>query len=204
MKKLILAVAVTGMSLGAVNAFAVSPYVTLGGGLGVAGDGEVSINNVGSQDTSVNYEEGWVVRGAVGAAINKNFRVEVEGFYNNNDADKINVRDRYVAEADLSGIEAAGALLNAYFDFNFGSPFVPFIGGGFGIAKVETDVRNVDRSLDETVWAWNIGAGLAYTINTNVSLELSYRYFATEDVEFDYLTLSYEDNQFLAGVRFTF
>jgi len=204
MKKILLAVAVTGMSLGAVNAFAVSPYVTLGGGVGVLGDGEVSFNDAASRDTSVNYEEGWVVRAAIGAALNKNFRLEVEGFYNNNDADKINVRDRFVAEADLSGIEVAGGMFNAYYDINFGSPFVPFIGGGVGIAKVDADVRNIDTSLDETVWAWNIGGGLAYAINKNVSLEVSYRYLATEDIEFDRLTLTYEDNQFLGGVRFTF
>lgn len=62
MKKFILAVAVTGMSLGAVNAFAASPYVSLGGGLGVLGDGEISTNVLGARDTSVSYEEGWVVR----------------------------------------------------------------------------------------------------------------------------------------------
>lgn len=204
MKKLILAVAVAGMSLGSVNAFAVSPYLSLGGGVGVLGDGEISFNDADSRDTSVNYEEGWVARAAVGAALNKFFRLEVEGFYNNNDADKVNFRNVVVAEADLSGIEVAGALFNAYYDINFGSPLVPFIGGGIGIAKVDADVRNIDTSLDETVWAWNVGGGLAFTINKNISLELSYRYLATEDIEFDRLTVTYEDNQFLGGVRFTF
>jgi len=204
MKKVILAAAVAGISLGSVNAFAVSPYISLGGGLGVLGDGEVSVNHQESMDTSINYEEGWVVRGAVGAAINKNLRLEVEGFYNNNDADKVNFRDIVVAEADLSGIEVAGGLFNAYYDINFGSPFVPFVGGGFGIAKVDADVRNVDRSIDETVWAWNVGVGFAYEINKNLSLEMSYRYLATEDIEFDRLTLTYENNQFIGGVRITF
>ena len=204
MKKVILALALTGVTLCTVNAFAASPYVSFGGGLGVLGDGEISVNDAESMDTSVNYQEGWVVRGAVGAALNKNFRLEAEGFYNNNDADKVNFRNLVVAEADLSGIEVAGGLFNAYYDINFGSPFVPFVGGGFGIAKVDADVRNVDRSIDETVWAWNVGVGFAYEINKNVSLEMSYRYLATEDIEFDRLTLTYENNQFLGGVRFTF
>ena len=204
MKKIILALAVSGMSLGAVNAFAISPYVSFGGGVGILGDGEITFNDADSRDTSVSYEEGWVVRAAAGAALNKNFRMEVEGFYNNNDADSINFRDRVVAEADLSGIEVGGGLFNAYYDINFGSRFVPFVGGGVGFAKVDADVRNIDRSLDETVWVWNVGGGFAYALNNNISLEVSYRYLATEDVEFDRLTLTYENNQFLGGVRFTF
>jgi len=204
MKKVILAAAVVGISLGSVNACAVSPYISLGGGAGVLEDGDIFFNDQDSRDTSVSYEVGWVVRGAVGAALNKNLRLEVEGFYNKNDADTVNFRNLVVAEADLSGIEVGGGLFNAYYDFDFGSPFVPFVGGGLGMAKVEADVRNVDRSLDETVFAWNVGIGFGYAINKNLSLEMSYRYLATEDVEFDRLTLTYANSLFLGGVRITF
>lgn len=199
MKKLLLAVAVTGLSLGAANAFAVTPYVSFGGGVSWLADTDLDyITNT----TSVSYDAGYVGRGAVGVAFNKMFRLEVEGYYNSNDGDNVNVLNVREVEIYSTTTSATGALLNGYFDINFGSPIVPYISAGAGIANVEYDIR--DRSRDQNVFAYAFGAGVAYAFNKKFSLDLAYRYFATEDVEFDDLTTSYEDHQILFGGRISF
>lgn len=200
MKKLLLAFAVTGFSLAAANAFAVTPYVSLGGGVAWLEDADIVDTEF--LNPSVSFDTGWVVRGAVGVAFNKWVRVEAEGFYTTSDADDATLTG--VANADIryTSVAATGALFNAYYDINFGSPFIPYVTAGLGAANVEVERR--DRTEDETGIAYAFGAGGSYAINKNLSLDLSYRYLATEDLEFDRLALDYGNHQVLLGARFSF
>jgi opacity protein-like surface antigen len=200
MKKLLLAVAVTGFCLGAANAFAVTPYVSLGGGAVWLTDADIV--DTGFLNPSISFENGWVVRGAAGVALNKYVRLEAEGFYTTSDVDNASLPRFAPAEIRFTSVAATGALINAYYDINFGSPFVPYVSAGLGGANVE--VERKDRTADETGLAYAFGAGAAYAFNNNFSLDLSYRYFATEDLEFDYLDLSYASHQVLLGARFSF
>jgi len=40
-------------------------------------------------------------------------------------------------------------------------------------------------SEDDTVFAYQIGAGAGYAVNKNITIDLKYRYFATEDPDFE-------------------
>jgi opacity protein-like surface antigen len=199
MKKILLAVAVTGITLGAAHAFAAVPYLSLGGGVSWLADTDLEYF---TDTTSLSFDAGYVVRGAVGVALNKAVRLEVEGFYNSNDGDNVNVRNITEVEIGSTTVSAMGALFNGYYDFNFGSRFVPFLSAGLGIANVEYEIG--DRTRDQNVFAYAFGAGAAYAFNEKFSLDLAYRYLATEDVEFDDLTTTYEDHQLLLGARFSF
>ncbi len=200
MKKLILAVAVTGMTLGAVNAFAVTPYVSIGGGAAWLDDADVT--DTGLLNPTISFENGWAVRGAVGAALNKSVRVEVEGFYTTSDVDSASLTDYTLTEIGFTSLSAMGMLCNGYYDINFGSPFIPYIGGGLGFANVEVESRA--RTSDETVFAYSFTAGASYVINNTIALDLGYRYLGTEDIDFDHLSVSYANHQVLLGARFSF
>jgi opacity protein-like surface antigen len=199
MKKVILVVALTGVIFGAANANAITPYVSFGGGVSWLADTDLEYT---TNTTSLSYDAGYVVRGAAGVAFNKMFRLEVEGYYNSNDGDNVNVANVKEVEIYSTTTSATGALVNGYYDFDFGSPIVPFLTAGAGIANVQYDIR--DRSRDQNVFAYAFGAGVAYAFNEKFSLDLAYRYFATEDVEFDDFTTSYEDHQLLLGARISF
>lgn len=200
MKKLLLALAVTGMTFGAVNAFAAAPYVSFGGGATWLDDADVT--DTGLLNPTISFENGWVVRGAAGAALNKSVRVEVEGFYTTSDVDNANLTDFTSAEVQFTSLTAMGMLANAYYDINFGSPFIPYINAGLGFANVEVESRAA--SNDETVFAYAFGAGASYVISNTFALDLGYRYLGTEDIDFDRLSVSYANHQVILGARFSF
>lgn len=91
----------------------------------------------------------------------------------------------YVASQEFE-VKAHSLMANAFYDFNFDSFITPYIGGGIGMAYLDTKYRtNMGRNgssgsarLSDTSWnfAWNVGGGVAWHINENVALDIGYRY----------------------------
>lgn len=90
---------------------------------------------------------------------------------------------------------------NIYLDLRNDTGFIPYIGGGFGVAYVASDLEsNYEGLLGASVpgavpeythgaidhnysgeqhsWnlAWNVGAGFTYYINPSLTMDLGYRY----------------------------
>ena len=102
-------------------------------------------------------------------------------------------------------------MVNGFFDFPICGNWKPFITGGIGMAKVEVndlnfaDFGEADWSDDDTVLAWQVGAGVGYALSEQTTLEVKYRYFATDDAEFedgDYL--EFASHNIYLGLRYTF
>jgi len=107
-------------------------------------------------------------------------------------------------------------MANAYYDFKNSSAFQPYVGAGIGLAVIDiNDLRASDWDADEpavnvddTVFAYQIMIGVAYAINQNIAIDLSYRYLGTSDPEFtdqdgdfDY---EFSEHNILVGLRYTF
>lgn len=104
--------------------------------------------------------------------------------------------------------------VNAYWDIETGTAFTPYIGAGIGASYIRegmtTGVGNARHYNEDTNWglAWNVGAGVAYSITDNIALDLQYRFAGLGESELkhtggnvtNYLTA----NEFLAGLRFSF
>jgi len=93
--------------------------------------------------------------------------------------------------------------LNAYFDFDTGTQFTPYVGAGLGLAFINTKGKfrgSGDDSGDEqdfgryefnlstksrtvTNFAWNIGAGVGYEIDKNWTVDLGYRFVGLGSVK---------------------
>ncbi len=73
-------------------------------------------------------------------------------------------------------------LLNGYYDFHNSTNFTPYVGAGIGFAfnylGVDIHDRNYDGSVDDfnTNFAWQVGAGVAYSFTDNMAVDVSYRY----------------------------
>ena len=103
--------------------------------------------------------------------------------------------------------------LNLYYDIQTGTPFVPYIGAGAGLAfnYVEytghnnTTVEHGSVSDNFTNFAWNVGAGVAYNFNENFAVDLGYRFMMMGYNEVD-SSISNQpyNNEFMLGLRFTF
>lgn len=83
--------------------------------------------------------------------------------------------------------DALYLMANGWYDFMIRG-FRPYIGGGIGFARVSVDgsVRGVQLLDDsDTVFAYQLGAGVGFDVAPNVTVSLDYRYFATQDPELD-------------------
>ena len=104
--------------------------------------------------------------------------------------------------------------LNLYYDIQTGTPFVPYIGAGAGLAfnYVEYTVHGggdgVSASDNFTNFAWNVGAGVAYNFNENFAVDLGYRFMMMgyNEVSIVGSNISNQpyNNEFMLGLRFTF
>ena len=108
--------------------------------------------------------------------------------------------------------------LNLYYDIQTGTPFVPYIGAGAGLAFNYVEytghgtnaVENYGLSKSEnfTNFAWNVGAGVAYNFNENFAVDLGYRFMMMgyNEVSIGGSNISNQpyNNEFMLGLRFTF
>ena len=83
-------------------------------------------------------------------------------------------------------------MANVDYDFDTGSRWVPYVGGGLGVATISIDTETATgRSTaddSDTVFAYQVGAGLGYEFpleeGRSVTVSLDWRYFATQDPTF--------------------
>ena len=162
---------------------------------------------------------------AVGVKVDKNLRFELE--YNHREtADKTEpyidvLGGGWVEEGtDKMELSVKSYMLNGYFDFHNTSKFTPYVGIGFGQAKVEYDYTEnwaaynlgafVNRGVDtyhasKTKFAYSISAGASYDLNDHLALELGLRYVdygSFSDADGDKYKTKSKEISF--GVRYSF
>jgi opacity protein-like surface antigen len=128
------------------------------------------------------------------------------------------VEDEVVSGESLS----LAMMVNAYYDFSNKSAFTPFVTAGIGLANVDYDMSSqfineyvveydedynlvpLKQSGNETVLAYQLGFGCGYALSEALTLELRYRYFATEDPAFGGIDMEYSSSNVYFGVRYGF
>lgn len=77
-------------------------------------------------------------------------------------------------------------MLNGYYDFKNTSKFTPYLSAGVGVTHLKNKVSFYDVSETDTDnnFTWSVGAGVAYKVTPNVSLDVGYRYVDVGDFEF--------------------
>ena len=86
-------------------------------------------------------------------------------------------------------VSSVSAMLSAYLDVaELGmprlGPFSPFVGGGIGISRIETDETHMEFPRTRTIvpggrrtgFTWMLAAGLAMSVDERTTLELAWRY----------------------------
>ena len=154
----------------------------------------------------IEFDEGFGLGGAVGYEFEQ-IRIEGEITYRSNDIDNIN---GFFFGGD---IDAVSYLINGFVDFETGNRFKPYIGAGIGVSDVEIN-PNADTKFpvdfvtggdnDDTVFSYQLVAGLRYAVSEPVTLDLSYRYFATAGPEFGPADFDYINHNVFLGISFMF
>lgn len=101
-----------------------------------------------------------------------------------------NVGDLGVSVADLVAagrgqIENSSFMVNGYYDFDFGSAIVPYLGAGIGHSDTDIEYAPSDVGIirdSDNGFAWQFLAGVSFAMTDELDLYLNYRYFDADDV----------------------
>lgn len=95
-------------------------------------------------------------------------------------------------------IDLQTLMLNMWADIPTNTKLKPYVGGGIGMAFIDYDVTRTDvghplgsaydgkmysGSVSKTNFAWSLGAGVAYDVTPNFTLDLGYRYINAGDIK---------------------
>jgi opacity protein-like surface antigen len=207
------------------NALEVKPYIS----------DKVSFGKLSVKDSSIQFGMGSTVSGkdtkdnilgnrlAVGASVPvESIKGAVRAEFEWGIDAKAKVKSDMVANPGI-GTEGEFTintfLINAYYDFNTGTPITPYAGLGAGFAHINAKVASygiatnaVAGDSSDNVLVYNIGAGAAYAINDNISIDLGYRYTnlakpeirgANDDTVANVKSKLFS-HEVLLGVRYTF
>lgn len=183
MKKIVLA-ALLLAGITSTPSFA-STYISGSVGLGIPGEWKES----GRPTQNFDNAAAW------GAAVGNDFgayRLEAALGYEN--------PNYQTSSADNASILTVMA--NGYYDFDSGSNITPYLMAGAGVADVDVSWS----TNDSTSFVWQIGAGVGYKVDDNITLDLGYRYIKPEGLECpnDHNNVNWNSQHIMAGVRYQF
>ena len=120
-----------------------------------------------------------------------------------NDVDAVTPQGAGAGETDVFS-----TMLNMIFTMPTSESVEPYIGGGVGFGRVKRDVSAAGLTLDDAdfMLAYQGIAGVAVKVAEGMALDLSYRYFKTEDQDFTTpggeVEAEYASHGIFGGVRF--
>ena len=90
-----------------------------------------------------------------------------------------------------SDIELISGHANLWFDFDTGTKWRPFLGGGIGITRADLTVGASDNGgtkleADDTSVSFQFGAGVSYALTDTTFIDFSYRYSKAPNLRFEY------------------
>jgi opacity protein-like surface antigen len=158
---------------------------------------------------SVETDTGFAIAGALGYDFGM-VRAEVEGSWTQNDisgivltgasagGDPIEGAEFDLAElCDSEGVDCdeffggssfgdakvrqLGAMANLWLDIPLGQGFEPYVGGGVGVVDVK--ITDIDGD-SETLFSWQLGAGVAIPVGEKMKVTVDYRHRETDRPDF--------------------
>lgn len=103
-------------------------------------------------------------------------------------------------------IETQSVMLNAYYDFETESKLRPYIGAGLGFAKNKGSLTAafMTGSIDNSAFAWQVGAGTGYKLTDNITVDAGYRYVDYGDISGYGVDVETSAHELYIGARYAF
>jgi opacity protein-like surface antigen len=148
------------------------------------------------------FDDGFALTGAVGQSFGDVIRVELEGGYRTNSFEEMRIDGSGVFDID-GDMRALSLMSNVYIDLLPHRNISPFIGFGVGVVNIEAEIDRYG-SAEDTVLAYQVAAGCTFAMSPSVDFDIQYRYFATEDPNFNGLETEYVTHNLFLGLRLSF
>jgi opacity protein-like surface antigen len=129
-------------------------------------------------DAELEADNGYVIGAAFGISAG-NWLFEGEVAHRDADISEVQFLTYYAYDIEGS-INATSGLINAWYNFDTGSSWGFYAGGGIGVANAEFEVDGY--SDDSTEFAWQLGAGATYRMESGFGIGFGYRYFNIDEV----------------------
>lgn len=198
-------------------------YVGIKGGYEYMDPSKKSVTTTNGQNAtneSRSDKSGYTVGGAIGYNFVETglpIRAEAEYLYHNQfKYSAVNGTQPALGTGQFSSkIDIHTVFANFYYDIKTGTAFTPYVGAGLGVAwinqKIDTTFTGATSgNKDATNFAWNVGAGVGYSLTDNIIMDLGYRYTSFGDAEkYNSGTVSYQakdiqSHEALLGLRYQF
>lgn len=165
---------------------------------------DAELTALGLSNVELSFDNGVGLSLAVGSTITDIIRAEGEFSYIKNDLDSFSASDGFItASMPINGeIEAMSLMGNIFAEIKTNSAIKPFVGLGLGFSKLDAEIEG--DSEDDTVFTYQLILGTGIEVNESTSIDLSYRYFAPSDPDFDGTEVEVAAHKFMAGVRLNF
>lgn len=139
-------------------------------------DALISSPSLGSE--AMEFQLGYTFGGFVGYDFGNTFRLEGEISYRENQI-------HTGLGADPQAL-ASSIMVNGYYDLHLSKSFNLYFGSGLGVASAQLETISLGQVIDanETVFAYQIEAGVGWNYNPKVNFSLGYRFFDAADPEF--------------------
>ena len=187
------------LGVGVASAWA-RPYVSGNFGLVLVDDAELR-DNYGDR-AELSFDAGAGFSAAIGGSNENGLRGEVEFAYRYNEMDEFNAP--WVSNYSVGGeVSAFSVMGNLIVDFFPKEMICPFILGGIGFATIDAEIDYLGSDND-SVFAYQLGGGVAFSVGPYTKLDLQYRYFGTEDPDFAGIEAEYDTHNIFFGVRQSF
>ncbi|MDA8413387.1 MAG: outer membrane beta-barrel protein [Desulfobacteraceae bacterium] len=196
------------------------PYFTAFLGTSFARDTTVTFYDYvnPATDDRVTFDPGIYVGGSGGYDFGF-MRLEGELSYRNAQLDTVTFANGEHFRNVDGDLGALAGMFNVFFDMRNPSRITPYLGGGIGFATLHlSDTTGYGNTVgyqllydksDDTVFAYQVGAGMDVALNSRMSLDIGYRYFITDKakLESDFNTtneLRFESHNAMIGFKFKF
>ena len=194
------------------NAYAEGSGIYVGGiaGLSLRSDTLLSSPSLGT--VPMEFSPGYTFGGFAGYSFDSNFRLEVEFSYHEN-------RLRTGGGEDPQAV-TSNMMLNGFYDMPLTKPFndLPFtkyfnlyFGGGVGVATAQLETISLGQAIDanESLFAYQLEAGIGWVYNPKVNFSVGYRFFDTADPEFvlssgQRARMDLSNHEFILKMRYIF
>ena len=182
-------------------------YVGAGAGVNIRTDDSWNVKN-----TNIDGESSYDIGPAGNIYLGYDwgsFRADAEVSLRTNDLKDAKINGQTVFKN--GHFRTIGIMANGYYDIDFGSPFVPYIGGGVGVALINASLKQNGFKFEDfnTQFAYQGIAGVSYNFSPNLAANLEYRYLGNTEPTFSDqgAKLKYDSSNnhtILVGVRYTF
>ncbi|MDD2900624.1 MAG: outer membrane beta-barrel protein [Desulfuromonadaceae bacterium] len=175
------------------------PYISGFFGTCILGDADVSSYDYWTGDSYADRAE-FAPDINIGGTVGFDYgAVRLEGELSYKQGEMATITDRVnnvQFHGESGNLGALAMMFNTFFDLHNSSPVTPYLGGGVGFAAIhlsDTYVAEFGPPIyqegDDSVFAYQIGAGFEIALKQRLSLDFGYRYFAATKASFD----SYQD-----------